>query len=226
MSTRARAPEANETYKFLSPSLTATTKLISELNADQRVFEDFLVKGSRTVSAIAERRDDLASLTSNGNRGPRGHRGAEPKPRPRLEGSAAGAPPGQHHLLQPPPDPRRPGPARRRREADHQEPRSLPPPAPSRHRQVGPGLQGPADRRQQGGQEQRPRRCDREAGAAAAGRGPRVRADGAGAGRLGGDLRASCGPTPPTSSTPSASSDRSPPTTTRTATSPGSSPPA
>ena len=41
-------PNANETYKYLSPSLTATTKLISELNADQRVFEDFLVKGSRT----------------------------------------------------------------------------------------------------------------------------------------------------------------------------------
>ena len=62
-----KGPEANETYKYLSPSLTATTKLISELNADQRVFEDFLVKGARTVSAIAERRDDLSALTSNGN---------------------------------------------------------------------------------------------------------------------------------------------------------------
>jgi len=62
-----KGPEANETYKYLSPSLTATTKLIQELNSDQRVFEEFLVKGSRTVSAIAERRDDLSALTSNGN---------------------------------------------------------------------------------------------------------------------------------------------------------------
>ncbi len=62
-----KGPQANETYKYLSPSLTATTKLISELNSDQRIFEEFLVKGSRTVTAIAERRDDLSALTSNGN---------------------------------------------------------------------------------------------------------------------------------------------------------------
>jgi phospholipid/cholesterol/gamma-HCH transport system substrate-binding protein len=62
-----RGPEANQTYRYLSPSLTATTKLIQELNADQQVFSDFLVSGSRAVGAIAERRDDLAELTSNGN---------------------------------------------------------------------------------------------------------------------------------------------------------------
>jgi len=64
---QGKGPEANQTYRYLSPSLNATTKLISELNADQRIFEEFLVKGARTVSAIAERRDDLSSLTSNGN---------------------------------------------------------------------------------------------------------------------------------------------------------------
>ena len=62
-----RGREANQTYRYLSPSLTATTKLIQELNADQQVFSDFLVSGSRAVGAIAERRDDLAELTSNGN---------------------------------------------------------------------------------------------------------------------------------------------------------------
>ncbi|MDP9187901.1 MAG: MlaD family protein [Actinomycetota bacterium] len=62
-----RGPEANQTYLYLSPALNATTRLIEELNADQRVFSNFLVSGSRVVTAVAERRDDLAALTSNGN---------------------------------------------------------------------------------------------------------------------------------------------------------------
>ena len=62
-----RSAEANETYRYLSPSLTATTRLIDELNADERVLSDFLVSGSRVVTALGERRDDLAELTSNGN---------------------------------------------------------------------------------------------------------------------------------------------------------------
>jgi phospholipid/cholesterol/gamma-HCH transport system substrate-binding protein len=62
-----RGEEANETYKYLSPSLTAADKLISELNADEAVLTDFLVSGSRVVTSVAERRDDLVNLVSNGN---------------------------------------------------------------------------------------------------------------------------------------------------------------
>jgi phospholipid/cholesterol/gamma-HCH transport system substrate-binding protein len=62
-----RAAEANETYKYLSPSLVATDKLLQELSRDEQVLTDFLVNGAAVTSALAERRDDLAELTSNGN---------------------------------------------------------------------------------------------------------------------------------------------------------------
>ena len=61
------AEEANETYRYLSPALVATDRLIQEVNRDQRVLTDFLVSGSRVVTAVAERRDDLSGLVSNGN---------------------------------------------------------------------------------------------------------------------------------------------------------------
>ncbi len=62
-----RGPEANETYKYLSPSIVAANRLFSELNRDEQVLTDFLVRGSRVVTGLAERRDDLAGLVSNGN---------------------------------------------------------------------------------------------------------------------------------------------------------------
>jgi phospholipid/cholesterol/gamma-HCH transport system substrate-binding protein len=62
-----RAEEANETYKYLSPSLVATDRLFQELVRDERVLARFLVDGANVVSAVAERRDDLSELTSNTN---------------------------------------------------------------------------------------------------------------------------------------------------------------
>ena len=108
------------------------TSLIQELNRDQQVFSDFLVNGARVVGAVAERRDDLAGLTSNGNQflGAIAEQNVELDRA--LERPAAGAPPGQHDLLQPPPDPRRPRPARRDVEADDEEPRAVPPPVQAR----------------------------------------------------------------------------------------------
>lgn len=62
-----KGPEANETYKYLSPSLVATDRLLQELDRDQGVLTNFVVNGASVVSAIAERRDDLSSLTQNAN---------------------------------------------------------------------------------------------------------------------------------------------------------------
>jgi phospholipid/cholesterol/gamma-HCH transport system substrate-binding protein len=62
-----KGPEANQTYKYLSPSLVATDRLFSELNRDSGVLTNFLVSGADVVSAIAERRDDLSALTQNAN---------------------------------------------------------------------------------------------------------------------------------------------------------------
>jgi phospholipid/cholesterol/gamma-HCH transport system substrate-binding protein len=61
------APAANRTYKFLSPSLVATDRLVQELDRDQGVLTDFLVNGAKVVSAVAQRRSDLSALTQNAN---------------------------------------------------------------------------------------------------------------------------------------------------------------
>jgi phospholipid/cholesterol/gamma-HCH transport system substrate-binding protein len=62
-----KGPEANQTYKYLSPSLVATDRLFSELNRDSSVLTNFLVSGADVVSAVAERRNDLSALTQNAN---------------------------------------------------------------------------------------------------------------------------------------------------------------
>jgi phospholipid/cholesterol/gamma-HCH transport system substrate-binding protein len=61
------AEAANRTYKYLSPSLVATDRLIQELNRDEGILTDFLVDGASVVSSVAERRDDLSALTQNAN---------------------------------------------------------------------------------------------------------------------------------------------------------------
>ena len=58
---------ANDSYKYLNPGLSSTTRLLAELTRDQKAFTDFLVDGSKVVTAIASRRDDLSSLVSNAN---------------------------------------------------------------------------------------------------------------------------------------------------------------
>ena len=62
-----RGEEANETYRYLSPALTATDRLLQEINRDSQVLSDFLVSGARVTGAVAERRDDLVGLVSNTN---------------------------------------------------------------------------------------------------------------------------------------------------------------
>jgi phospholipid/cholesterol/gamma-HCH transport system substrate-binding protein len=62
-----KAPEARESVKYFAPWLSSTSELTSELALDQKLFERFVTDGAATVSAIAERRDDLANLVSNTN---------------------------------------------------------------------------------------------------------------------------------------------------------------
>jgi phospholipid/cholesterol/gamma-HCH transport system substrate-binding protein len=62
-----RADEARESVKYFAPFLASTTRLTEELALDQALFERFIRDGATTVSAIAERRDDLAGLVTNTN---------------------------------------------------------------------------------------------------------------------------------------------------------------
>jgi phospholipid/cholesterol/gamma-HCH transport system substrate-binding protein len=62
-----KGPQANRTYKFLSPSLVATDRLLQELNSDEGTLTNFIVNGASVVSSVAERRADLSALTQNAN---------------------------------------------------------------------------------------------------------------------------------------------------------------
>ncbi len=62
-----RGAQANDSYKYFSPALVATDKLLQELDSDEQGLSDFLVSSSRVVTAVAERRQELASLVPNAN---------------------------------------------------------------------------------------------------------------------------------------------------------------
>jgi phospholipid/cholesterol/gamma-HCH transport system substrate-binding protein len=62
-----KGPQANQTYKYLSPSLVATDRLLQELDRDEGTLTNFIVNGASVVSSLAERRADLSALTQNAN---------------------------------------------------------------------------------------------------------------------------------------------------------------
>jgi phospholipid/cholesterol/gamma-HCH transport system substrate-binding protein len=62
-----RAKQAAASAKYLSPFLSSTSRLTQEVVLDEKTFQRFLVDGANVVQAIAQRRDDLASLVGNAN---------------------------------------------------------------------------------------------------------------------------------------------------------------
>lgn len=62
-----RSAEAKRSLAYLSPALSATSRLTRELVVDDEVFDRFVTDTSKVVGAIAERRGDLSSLVSNAN---------------------------------------------------------------------------------------------------------------------------------------------------------------
>ena len=65
--TRGRGDEMNEAAEFFNPALSSSRKLLEELTEDEGVLTEFLVNSSRTVTALAARRDDLAGVVSGTN---------------------------------------------------------------------------------------------------------------------------------------------------------------
>ncbi len=59
--------EANVGFQYLNPALSTSSRLFNELTKDTPVLERFLVDSSQLVTALAERRDDLAGLIGNLN---------------------------------------------------------------------------------------------------------------------------------------------------------------
>ncbi len=65
--TKGRGDEMNEAAEYFNPTLSSTRKLLSEVTEDEGVLTEFLVNSSKTVTALAARRDDLAGLVSSTN---------------------------------------------------------------------------------------------------------------------------------------------------------------
>jgi phospholipid/cholesterol/gamma-HCH transport system substrate-binding protein len=61
------ADEANVGFQYLNPELSTSRRLFNELTQDTPLLQRFLVDSSRMVTALAERRDDLAGLIGNLN---------------------------------------------------------------------------------------------------------------------------------------------------------------
>lgn len=57
--------EANRAFKFFGPGLNRATAFAAELNADERLFERFLVSSSKLSTTIAARGEQLSSAVSN-----------------------------------------------------------------------------------------------------------------------------------------------------------------
>ncbi len=54
-----------ETFRYLNPALSTSSRLFNELNRDTPTLERFIVDSSRLVTALAAKRDDLAALVGN-----------------------------------------------------------------------------------------------------------------------------------------------------------------
>jgi phospholipid/cholesterol/gamma-HCH transport system substrate-binding protein len=60
-----RGEQMNAGLLYLNPSLSASSRLFRELNADSKLLERFVVSSSQLVTDLAERRDDVAGLVDN-----------------------------------------------------------------------------------------------------------------------------------------------------------------
>ena len=60
-----RGEQMNAGLLYLSPSLSASSRLFRELNADSKLLERFVVSSSKLVTDLADRRDDVSGLVDN-----------------------------------------------------------------------------------------------------------------------------------------------------------------
>ena len=65
--TKGRGDQTNEAFHYLNPALSTSRRLFAELNRDTPTLERFIIDSADLVTALAERRDDLASLIGNLN---------------------------------------------------------------------------------------------------------------------------------------------------------------
>jgi phospholipid/cholesterol/gamma-HCH transport system substrate-binding protein len=62
-----KAQEAADSTKYFNPLLSSARRLVNDATADEGDLTRFLVSSSRTVTTVAEKRDDLSALVGNAN---------------------------------------------------------------------------------------------------------------------------------------------------------------
>ncbi len=60
-----RGEQMNAGLLYLNPSLSASSRLFRELNADSKLLERFVVSSSQLVTDLADRREDVSGLVDN-----------------------------------------------------------------------------------------------------------------------------------------------------------------
>jgi phospholipid/cholesterol/gamma-HCH transport system substrate-binding protein len=60
-----RGKDANVAAKYFGPSLNRTNAFVGELNADERLFEGFVLNSGKLATAVAERGENLSNAISN-----------------------------------------------------------------------------------------------------------------------------------------------------------------
>jgi phospholipid/cholesterol/gamma-HCH transport system substrate-binding protein len=64
-SLKGRGLQANQALKYLAPGLQSTSQLTAELTRDQPVFDQLVVQGADSLSALASRSEQLSQLIAN-----------------------------------------------------------------------------------------------------------------------------------------------------------------
>jgi phospholipid/cholesterol/gamma-HCH transport system substrate-binding protein len=62
-----KAPQAAQATKYFNPLLSSARRLVNETTRDEGALTRFIVSSERTVTAVSERRGDLADLVGNAN---------------------------------------------------------------------------------------------------------------------------------------------------------------
>ena len=62
-----KAPQAAAATKYFNPLLSSARGLVNDATSDEGALTDFLVSSSKTVDAIAEKKQDLSDLVGNAN---------------------------------------------------------------------------------------------------------------------------------------------------------------
>ena len=66
-SLHGKGRQSHDATKYFNPLLSSARQLVDQATSDEGALTDFIVSSSRTVTAIADRRDDLSALVGNAN---------------------------------------------------------------------------------------------------------------------------------------------------------------